>query len=126
MKKANDVGVYQLPDGFWGYRFKVVVNGKTVEKKRLTDDNGMKFKNKTVIITGGGRAVLKDGTCGSIGYGIANWQSTLRKMGRKSQQNPRRQTERLSAKSMQSIARRGVPIKHTARSENRTACGIFI
>lgn len=31
----------------------------------------MKFKNKTVIITGGGRAVLKDGSCGSIGYGIA-------------------------------------------------------
>ena len=47
MKKANDVGVFQLPDGFWGYRFKVMVNGKSVEKKRLTDDNGMKFKNKT-------------------------------------------------------------------------------
>ncbi len=29
------------------------------------------FENKTVIITGGGRAVLADGTCGSIGYGIA-------------------------------------------------------
>lgn len=27
--------------------------------------------SKTVIITGGGRAVLKDGRCGSIGYGIA-------------------------------------------------------
>ena len=26
---------------------------------------------KTVIITGGGRAVLQDGSCGSIGYGIA-------------------------------------------------------
>ena len=26
---------------------------------------------KTAIITGGGRAVLKDGRCGSIGYGIA-------------------------------------------------------
>ncbi len=26
---------------------------------------------KTVIITGGGRAVLRDGSCGSIGYGIA-------------------------------------------------------
>ena len=25
---------------------------------------------KTVIVTGGGRAVLKDGSCGSIGYGI--------------------------------------------------------
>ena len=29
------------------------------------------FEGKTVIITGGGRAVLKDGSCGSIGYGIA-------------------------------------------------------
>lgn len=29
------------------------------------------LKNKTAIITGGGRAVLSDGTCGSIGYGIA-------------------------------------------------------
>lgn len=29
------------------------------------------LKGKTAIITGGGRAVLKDGRCGSIGYGIA-------------------------------------------------------
>lgn len=29
------------------------------------------FTEKTVIITGGGRAVLSDGGCGSIGYGIA-------------------------------------------------------
>lgn len=29
------------------------------------------FLGKTVIITGAGRAVLKDGRCGSIGYGIA-------------------------------------------------------
>jgi len=29
------------------------------------------MEGKTVIITGGGRAVLKDGRCGSIGYGIA-------------------------------------------------------
>lgn len=26
---------------------------------------------KTSIITGGGRATLSDGSCGSIGYGIA-------------------------------------------------------
>ena len=26
---------------------------------------------KTAVITGGGRAVLSDGGCGSIGYGIA-------------------------------------------------------
>ena len=29
------------------------------------------FAGKTVIITGGGRATLADGSCGSIGYGIA-------------------------------------------------------
>lgn len=29
------------------------------------------FTEKTVIITGGGRTVLSDGGCGSIGYGIA-------------------------------------------------------
>ena len=29
------------------------------------------FTNKTVLITGGGRAVLADGRPGSIGYGIA-------------------------------------------------------
>ena len=29
------------------------------------------IKGKTAIITGGGRAVLSDGSCGSIGYGIA-------------------------------------------------------
>lgn len=29
------------------------------------------FEGKTVIITGGGRATLADGSCGSIGYGIA-------------------------------------------------------
>ena len=29
------------------------------------------LQGKTVIVTGGGRAVLKDGSCGSIGYGIA-------------------------------------------------------
>ncbi len=29
------------------------------------------FTGKTVLITGGGRSVLSDGTCGSIGYGTA-------------------------------------------------------
>lgn len=29
------------------------------------------FTGKTVLITGGGRATLSDGSCGSIGYGIA-------------------------------------------------------
>lgn len=32
---------------------------------------GQFLTGKTAIITGGGRAVLSDGSCGSIGYGIA-------------------------------------------------------
>ena len=36
---------------------------------------------KTAIITGAGRAVLSDGSCGSIGYGIA---TAFAKRGRKS------------------------------------------
>ncbi len=30
-----------------------------------------KFSGKTLIVTGGGRVVLRDGRCGAIGYGIA-------------------------------------------------------
>ena len=30
------------------------------------------FKGKTVLLTGGGKATLRDGSAGSIGYGIAN------------------------------------------------------
>ena len=37
---------------------------------------------KTAIITGAGRAVLSDGSCGSIGYGI--YKNTSIKRGRKS------------------------------------------
>ena len=57
MRNSNDVGVYQTEDGFWGYRFKVLVNGKYIEKKRLTDDAGNKFKNKTSAIKARKRAL---------------------------------------------------------------------
>ena len=41
-------------------------------KKIFKGDAYMGFlAGKTAIITGAGRAVLSDGSCGSIGYGIA-------------------------------------------------------
>ena len=43
---------------------------KIINRKQETNMSGA-FKGKTVIITGGGYAVLSDGRCGSIGYGIA-------------------------------------------------------
>ena len=45
-----------------------------IKVKQNTDEKGepMGFlTGKTAIITGAGRAVLSDGRCGSIGYGIA-------------------------------------------------------
>lgn len=44
------------------------INAFKLKRKKV---NNMGFlEGKTVIVTGGGRAVLEDGTCGSIGYGI--------------------------------------------------------
>jgi NAD(P)-dependent dehydrogenase (short-subunit alcohol dehydrogenase family) len=45
----------------------------SISRKRIDgEDVIMGFlTGKTVIVTGGGRAVLSDGRCGSIGYGIA-------------------------------------------------------
>lgn len=47
----------------------------TIKSKLVTIMSGGVFmgflKGKTAIITGSGRAVLQDGSCGSIGYGIA-------------------------------------------------------
>lgn len=44
------------------------INAFKLKRKKV---NNMEFLDgKTVIVTGGGRAVLEDGTCGSIGYGI--------------------------------------------------------
>ena len=44
------------------------INAFQLKRKKV---NNMGFlEGKTVIVTGGGRAVLEDGTCGSIGYGI--------------------------------------------------------
>ena len=36
-------GVYKLPNGNWGYRFTIRVNGKKYDQKRLRDTNGKPF-----------------------------------------------------------------------------------
>lgn len=39
-------GVYQLPNGFWGYRFSIVIDGKRHNQKRTTDELGNKLKTQ--------------------------------------------------------------------------------
>ena len=55
------------------------------------------LKGKTAIITGGGRSVLKDGSCGSIGYGIATEGANLVITGRNKQKlaDAKKELERL-------------------------------
>lgn len=44
MSKQEYVGVYQLKDGYWGYRYAIVINGKTKANKKIKDDSGNPFK----------------------------------------------------------------------------------
>jgi len=50
MTKQKDVGVYQLANGNWGFRYGVVVNGKTQWKKCSKDENGNELKTKNSAI----------------------------------------------------------------------------
>ena len=53
-------------------RIHIILSIRVILNKYLLEDFRMGFlTGKTAIITGGGRAVLSDGSCGSIGYGIA-------------------------------------------------------
>lgn len=46
MSKQNLAGVYQLENGYWGFRYAVVVNGKRKEGKKTRDENGNYFKTQ--------------------------------------------------------------------------------
>ena len=41
----DSTGVFQLKDGTWGFRFRVTIGGKIVDRKRTKDDNGLPYKN---------------------------------------------------------------------------------
>ena len=44
MAKKNDIGVFRLDNGFWGYRFSVIVDGRKISKKKTTDAEGNKLR----------------------------------------------------------------------------------
>lgn len=50
MQKQKDVGVYQLANGNWAFRYGVVVNGKTHWKKYSKDECGNELKTKNSAI----------------------------------------------------------------------------
>lgn len=46
----KDVGVFQTKNGCWAYRFKIVVDGVEVSRRKSTDEQGNKLNNKTEAI----------------------------------------------------------------------------
>lgn len=50
MAQNKASGVYQMKDGTWGYRFSMIVEGKTISRKKTTDEFGNKLKTKKQAI----------------------------------------------------------------------------
>ena len=46
MDKKKNSGVFQAEDGFWGYRFSLLIDGQRITRRRFTDDDGNKFSSK--------------------------------------------------------------------------------
>ena len=59
MTKRNNAGIYQKPNGFWEYRFTVVVDGKKISKKKGSDEFGNKLKTKSEAIKAREAAIYK-------------------------------------------------------------------
>ena len=49
MARASS-GVYQLPNGTWGFRYAFWIDGRQKDIKRTTDKNGNPFKTKAAAI----------------------------------------------------------------------------
>ena len=46
MKKTTSTGVFQLPNGTWGFRYAYWIDGKQKDIKRTKDENGNPFKTE--------------------------------------------------------------------------------
>jgi len=50
MSKQNNIGVYKMENGYWAYRFKIVVDGVDINRRRTKDAFGNKLTTKTEAI----------------------------------------------------------------------------
>ena len=60
MAKQNDTGVYQLPNGNWGYRFTFTVEGKKKNRKGTKDEFGNLLTTKRAAILARAAAVTRE------------------------------------------------------------------
>ena len=50
MAKASSTGVFQLPNGMWGFRYAFMLDGKQKDIRRNKDENGNPFKTERAAI----------------------------------------------------------------------------
>ena len=58
MAKTNDAGVYQKENGYWEYRFKIMIDGKEYARRKSTDAFGNKLKTKRDAIQAREEAIV--------------------------------------------------------------------
>ena len=59
MSEQGLAGVFQLDNGYWGYRYAIVLNGKRTEKKKLRNELGQPFKTAKQAAKERGIAIAK-------------------------------------------------------------------
>lgn len=60
MTTSESKGVYQLPNGMWGYRYAYTLNGKQRDLKRTKDENGNPFKTERAALKAREAAIIKE------------------------------------------------------------------
>ena len=59
MSATESKGVYQLPNGMWGYRYAYMLNGKQRDIKRTKDENGNPFLTKAAALKARKAAIIE-------------------------------------------------------------------
>ena len=64
MSTSESKGVYQLPNGMWGYRwgyrYAYILNGKQKDLKRTKNENGNPFKTERAALKAREAAIIKE------------------------------------------------------------------
>ena len=59
MEKGKESGVFQLDNGLWAFRFAIVVDGKTITKRKTVDEFGNKLRTKKQAIKAREAAIIE-------------------------------------------------------------------
>lgn len=60
MSQSEFAGVYQLDNGYWGYRYAIVIGGKRKESKKVRNDVGLPFKTAKQAARARERAIIQE------------------------------------------------------------------